>query len=153
MEPPWNRQYAQKVFAVERDGDKPRKDLAKWSDAPEQYGYFFDDLFGPHFATRIEGELKDFPADIISDSCAAFLRTYDQNNDQQTWFDKLKAAAEKTGFATDNKAFKESPDKYKGNVADFARIIRVKLTGKNRTPDLWIIMKVMGSERVKSRLG
>ncbi len=147
-----DRAYAMHVFEVERNGDKPRKDLAKWSDAPEQYGYFFDELFGPQFATRIPSELKDFSADLIALACAEFLNSYDASDDQQTWFNKLKSAAEKSGFATDNKAFKDSPEQYKGNVADFARIIRVKLTGKNRTPDLWTIMQVMGVARIKHRL-
>lgn len=144
--------YTQRVFAVEREGDNVRKDLAKWSDAPEQYGYFYDELFGPHFATRIYGELKDIPAEVVAAACQEFLGTYDVNDDQDTWFGKLKAAAEKTGFAVDNKAYKTSPENYKGNIADFARIIRVKLTGKNRTPDLWSIMKVMDTERISSRL-
>ena len=109
-------------------------------------------MFGPHFATRIEQELKEYSADTIADVSKEFISTYDPIDDQQTWFSKLKAAAEKTGFAVDNKAFKENTDQYKGNIADFARIIRVKLTGKNRTPDLWKIMQVMGIERVKNRL-
>jgi glutamyl-tRNA synthetase len=148
-----DKDYAEKVFAVERDGDKPRKDLTKWSDVPEQYGYFFDELFGPHFATRINDELKDLDSEAVANACKEFLATYDEKDDQQTWFDKLKAAAEQTGFAIDNKAYKETPEKFKGNVADFARIIRVKLTGKNRTPDLWTIMRVMGRERIAKRLG
>ena len=144
--------YTHKVFAVERDGDNKRKDLAKWSDAPEQYGYFFDVLFGEHFAVRIADELKDFNVSIVTDACTNFMATYNVHDDQDTWFTKLKAAAEKTGFATDNKAFKAAPQNYKGNVADFARILRVKLTSKNRTPDLWTIMKVMGVDRVRDRL-
>ncbi|MDB5182715.1 MAG: glutamyl-tRNA synthetase [Candidatus Saccharibacteria bacterium] len=144
--------YTNLILSIERDGDKPRKDLAKWSDAPENYSYFFDGLFPEEFISRVSEELKDFPSDVVTTVCAEFMSTYDENDDQQTWFDKLKSAAEKTGFSTDNGVFKESPEKFNGNVADFARIIRVKLTGKNRTPDLWTIMKVMGLERVKNRL-
>ncbi len=145
-------EYTTRVLAVERQGEKPRKDIAKWSDAPENYSYFYDDLYPEEFASRVIEELKDFSVDTGREACAEFLHTYNSDDDQQTWFDKLKAAAEKTGFATDNKEFKESPKKFKGNVADFARIIRVKLTGKNRTPDLWTIMKVMGIDRIKNRL-
>lgn len=144
--------YAARVFAVERDHENPRKDLAAWSGAPDQYGYYFDELFVPHFAPRIHDELKDFDDTVIANVCTQFLSTYAITDDQTTWFEKLKAAADKTGFALDNKAYKAHPENYLGTVADFARIIRVKLTGKNRTPDLHTILKVMGIDRVKNRL-
>ena len=128
--------YAAEVFAVERSGEKPRKDLAKWADASEQYGYFFDDLFGPHFATRITEELKDVEPAVIGFVCEGFLSTYSEDDDQDTWLTKMRAGAETTGM----------------KLGDYARILRVKLTGKNRTPDLYTIMRVMGQDRIKSRL-
>lgn len=128
--------YAKSVFAVEREGEQKRKDLAKWSDAPEQYGYFFDDLFGPHFATRIEKELSDVEPNIVTSVCQTFLNTYEHSDTQDEWLDKCRAGAEKLGL----------------NLRDYARILRVKLTGKNRTPDLYTIMHVMGEDRLKSRL-
>jgi len=129
-------EYAQKVFAVERDGDKPRKDLNKWSDAPEQYGYFFDELFGPHFATRIDEELKDVEPELIRKVCQTFLNSFNIENNQDEWLAKMRDGAEENGM----------------KLGDYARILRVKLSGKNRTPDLWTIMKVMGLERIKTRL-
>lgn len=128
--------YASKVFAVEREGEKKRKDLAKWSDAPEQYGYFFDDLFKEHFATRIDKELSDVDAAVVTNACQAFLGNYDPKDDQATWLEKCRSAAGKVGL----------------DLRDFARIIRVKLTGKNRAPDLYTIMQVMGMSRVGQRL-
>jgi glutamyl-tRNA synthetase len=147
-----DRDYAHQVFMVERSGDKPRKDLAKWDDVHSQYGYFFDELYKLDFEPLITAELATFAPDLVSAACQAFLKTYDAADDQTIWFDKLKAAATDCGFATDNKDFKNNPQNYKGNVADFAKIIRVKLTGKNRTPDLCTIMQVMGLQRVKNRL-
>lgn len=145
--------YTEKVLAVERDGDKPRKDLAMWSQAKDQYGYFFDEVFEMDFQQQGRNEyLGDIDDTVEGAAAAAFLSTYNPADDQDTWFAKLKAAAEATGFAVDNKAFKAEPAKFKGNVADFARIIRVLLTGRNRTPDLWTIMQVMGPERVRARL-
>jgi len=144
-----DKEYASKVFAIERDGDKPRKDLASWNGAPEQFGYFFDELFRDHFATRIEEELKDLDT---SDACSVFVANYNESDSQEEWFDKLKAAADKAGYASDMKEYRANPEAFKGSLADYAKIIRVKLTGKNRTPDLWAIMKIMGSDRVKSRL-
>lgn len=141
------------AFQIERTGEKIRKDIAKWSDVIDEYGYFVDDVFDIHFAPNIGTELKDFSDDTIQNVCKNFLANYSIDDPQDVWFSKLKQAAEQAGFATDNKAYKASPDDFKGNVADFARILRVKLTGKNRTPDLCAVMSVMGSQRVAARLG
>lgn len=145
--------YSGAVFAIERSGDKPRKDMFRFDQAVDHYGYFFDDLYAKDFATqgRIE-HLSDIDKVIIDKSAQAFMATFDIHDEQPQWFDKLKAAADATGFAIDNKAYKSQPENYCGNVADFARIIRVLVTGKNRTPDLWAIMQVMGDQRVRSRL-
>ncbi|CAN5393461.1 glutamate--tRNA ligase family protein [soil metagenome] len=144
--------YTSSVMAIERDGDKPRKDLSRWSDATDAYGYFFDSLFEQEFKPGIAAQLEGFEPSVIEGAIKTFLSSYAMDDTQEQWFDKLKTAAEQTGFALDNKSFKETPEKFKGNVADFARILRVKLTGKNKTPDLWTIMKVMGPERVVARL-
>ncbi len=144
--------YTHEVLSIERSGDKPRKDLAAWGEAYDHYGYFFDDCFAASFVQQIADELAQFDAETVAAACREFAASYDPQDEQPVWFDKLKAAATACGFATDNKAYKAQPDNFKGNVADFAKIIRVKLTGKNRTPDLWTIMRVMGAERVTTRL-
>lgn len=144
--------YSSKVLSIERSGDKPRKDLVRFADAYEQYGYFYDEFFEKDFAPNIPTELSDKAGDIVSRAATIFLETYSSEDTQEVWFDKLKTAASSAGFAIDNKAFKEAPESYSGNLADYARILRVKLTGKNRTPDLWTIMKVMGEARVRERL-
>lgn len=131
-----DKAYASKVFAIERNGDKPRKDLAKWSDSPEQYGYFFDNIFVDHFSARINEELSDIEPGIIQKACQTFLGSYSPDDTQEQWLEKFRANAEAMGM----------------KLGDFARIIRVKLTGKNRTPDLYTILQVMGSDRIKARL-
>ncbi len=128
--------YADRVLSIERDGDKPRKDLAKWEDAPEQYGYFFDELYKEHFATRIAEELKDIDAETVQKVCETFLTTCNTPETQEVWLGNFRAAAESMDM----------------KLGDFARIIRVKLTGKNRSPDLWAILQVMGEARVRNRL-
>ncbi len=146
--------YTKKILGIERGGEKPRKDMSKWSQGFDQYGYFFDDLFVKDFKTQgAEEFLSDLSSDVIDTAVTDFLETYSADDEQSIWFDKLKISAEKSGFATDNKQYKANQDSFHGNVADFARILRVKLTGKNRTPDLWTIMQIMGVDRVSSRLG
>lgn len=146
-------EYTAQVLAIERTGDKPRKDMSQWSQAKEQYGYFYDELFEADFQQQgLQEFLSDFDQQVITSATQTFLSTYDPTDDQTVWFEKLKQAAASVGFTPDNKAYKANPENYKGNIADFARIIRVKLTGRNRTPDLHAIMQVMGQERVAVRL-
>ncbi|MDQ3123197.1 MAG: glutamate--tRNA ligase family protein [bacterium] len=148
-----DRGYTSEVLIIERDGEKNRKDVAKWSDIPSEYGYFFDNIFVKRFQAQGRKEfLSDFDDTTISEVASVFLNIFDPNDNREDWFDKLKAAAETVGFTADNKAFKQNPEQFNGNIADFARIIRVLITGKNRTPDLWTIIQIMGERRAKSRL-
>ena len=139
--------YTKQVLAIERQGEKPRKDVAKWSDVPEQFGYFYDEIY----ANQDKGKLE-IPGVDLTEAKNSYMSTYSHVSDKDAWFENMKKAAEKAGYALDRKALKEHPNKYKGNLADFATIIRVALTGKTRTPDLFTIMQIMGENRIKSRL-
>lgn len=145
-------EYTNLVLSIERSGEKPRKDIAKWSDAPDQFGYFYDNVFASRFVNNIDEELDGISTDDRITAAKAFVETYSQNADKDTWFENLKNAATAAGYAVDRKDMKENPEKYKGGISDFAKIIRVSVTGKSRTPDLWTIMQIMGEPRVKQRL-
>ena len=77
---------------------------------------------------------------------------FDINDDKQTWFDKIKDLAEEVGFAREVKEYKAEPEKWPGHVGDISTVIRVTLTGRQNTPDLYEIMQVLGSDEVKRRL-
>ena len=139
--------YTNKVLSIERDGEKPRKDVAKWSDVPAQFGYFYDEIFA-----RSDKENLDISENDVTEALNSYMSTYSHVSTKDEWFENMKKAAESAGYCLDRKELKANPDKYKGGLADFAKIIRVKLTGKTRTPDLYTIMQIMGEERVRSRL-
>ncbi len=145
-------EYTLDVLSIERGGDKPRKDVAKWGDAPEQFGYFYDDIFETRFMPNIAEELVDVTVSNQDEACRLFMDRYDHIVSKDAWFDSMKLAAESAGYALDRKELKANPDKYKGGVGEFAKIIRVKMTGKTRTPDLFAIMQIMGQNRVQKRL-
>jgi glutamyl-tRNA synthetase len=148
-------EYTNKVLSIERDGEKPRKDVAKWSDVPEQFGYFYDYYLDEAFYTAVVAilELESLlEPEEIEEACVNFMAGYDHSADKDAWFENMKAAAEKSGYALDRKELKATPEKFKGGLADYAKIIRVKLTGKTRTPDLYTIMQIMGEDRVQKRL-
>ena len=76
---------------------------------------------------------------------------YNENDDKQTWFDKIKELAGEMGYAKEVKEFKANPGKYKAHVGDVSTVLRVALTGRTNTPDMYEIMQILGKDRIKSR--
>lgn len=147
-----NRDYVIRILDIERNiGKKSRKDLAKWEDVEPELTYFFDDLFTttPADKKALLAPLSDSDVRQIADDFAA---VYNPTEDKDTWFTHIKAIAEKHGFATDMKAFKADPTAFKGNVSDVAKILRVLITGRDKTPDLFEIMRILGTDKVRKRL-
>ncbi len=147
-----NKDYVTRILNIERNiGKKSRKDLVKWEDVENDISYFFDDLFAVTPADFAE-ELHLTPDDIAV-VAKEFSASYDAADDKDTWFGKIKAIAEKHGFATDMKAYRENPAAFKGSVSDISNVFRIYLTGRTKSPDLYAIMQIMGTERVRVRLG
>ena len=146
-----NKEYSLKVLGIERGNTKPRKDIAKWSDVKENIIYMYDDKF--------LNSKQEYPYQVISDkeSINKILelyieKYYDENDDKQTWFDKIKDLAGEMGYAREVKEFKANPDAYKAHVGDVSTVLRVALTGRTNTPDMYEIMQVLGKESVIRRL-
>ena len=76
---------------------------------------------------------------------------YNENDDKEIWFDKIKSLCDELGYASNMKEYKENPDNFKGNIADVSTVLRVSLTTKSMTPDLFEIMKLLGKERITNR--
>ena len=138
------KDYALKVIGIERGKEKPRKDIAKWSDLRDNIIYMFE-------------EPKEFDFDKINGEdvkkvVSEYMKVYDENDDKQTWFNKIKDVAEKCGYAREVKEFKANPEKWPGHVGDVSTVIRVAITGRRNTPDLYEILQVLGKEEVINRL-
>ena len=145
-----DKEYALKVFSIERGNEKPRKDIAKWSEVKNAICYMYKEEFDKvtdfeYQKITDKEEIKKIVAEYISNY-------YDASDDKQTWFDKMKDLAEKLGYSREVKEYKQNPDKYKGHVGDISTVIRVSLTGRANTPDLYEIMNVLGEDVVKERL-
>ena len=139
--------YYKSIINIEREQAKPRKDIAKYSDIYDLIYYMYDSLFNPDYEwmkITDTNEIKNIINTYINDY-------YDMNDDKDTWFNKIKELAESLGYAANMKDYKKNPDNYKGNVADIATVIRVALTGKKNTPDLYEILKIFGVDRIKQR--
>ena len=67
-------------------------------------------------------------------------------------FEKIKAIGESLGYTSDMKAYKASPESFKGSVADISMFIRVAVTGKLNSPDMYAVMQILGKDRVSARI-
>ena len=76
---------------------------------------------------------------------------YSETDDKETWFNKVKDMCDELGYASNIKEYKKNPENYKGNVADVSTVLRVALTSKSMTPDLYEIMKLLGKDRIEKR--
>ena len=139
-------QYAQNILAIGRGGKKPRKDLATWKEAKPYMGFFYDAYFTqPVFP-------EQFSKATIHAALDKFLATYSQSDDSNTWFEKVKAVTLELGFTTDMKAFKADPTAFAGTVADVSTFIRLAVTGKTASPDLYTVMQLLGYDRTVARI-
>ena len=139
--------YLKKFLAIGRGGKKPRKDFACWSEVKEFVSYMYDALF----------EQKDeYPAHVSTEDRNVLLKEYAAlyvpEDDNNTWFEKVKNLSEAHGYTGDMKAYKATPDAFKGSVADVSNVIRVAITGRTNSPDLCSLMALLGKDRVTERL-
>ena len=145
-----DKEYALKVLGIERGNAKPRKDIAKWSDVKNTISYMYADKFDKNGEFEYQKVTdKDEIDNIVK---TYFEKYYDPQDDKQTWFNKMKDLADEMGYCREVKEYKANPDAYKGHVGDISTVIRVKLTGRCNTPDLYEIMQVLGVDEIKNRI-
>lgn len=142
-----DRDFSVNLLNIEREVKKPRKDIASYKDIKKEFNYMYDELFtNVNYDWQKITDMSD-----IKEILDAYSEVYDENDDKEAWFNKCKELCDKLGYASDMKAYKENPDAYKGNVADLTTVIRVGLTGRSQTPDLYELLKLLGKDKVKER--
>ena len=138
--------FATAILAIGRGGKKPRKDLATWADAKDYMGFFYDEYMdAPVFDAK-------FDKNVVLDALKRFLEKFDIHDDSNTWFEKVKTITTDMGFTTDMKAYKADPSAFPGTVADISTMVRVAVTGKTNSPDLYTVMQILGYERTAARI-
>ena len=138
--------FAVRILAIGRGGKKPRKDMATWADAKPYMGFFYDEyLEAPVFEEKFEKA-------VIRSALEKFLERFDFQDDAAVWFDKVKEITKELGFTTDMKAYKQNPDDFPGTVADVSTFLRLAVTGKTNSPDLYTVMQILGYERTVARI-
>ncbi len=118
--------YLTSVLSIERDNPKRiRKDFITWQQTLNEVSYFWDFLFNAN-------KEYEYNKDVLRE----FLATFDGADDKDTWWNKIVAVAEKCGV----------------KPGDVAMNLRVAMTGRTNTPDLYSLMHVLGGERVIERI-
>ena len=144
--------YKEKTIAtlnIERETEKPRKDFAMYSEIKDLIWYMFEELYHP--TTYEWGNITE--KEEIKHILNTYIeKYYDEKDNQEEWFNKVKQLCDELGYASNMKEYKASPEKFKGNVADVSTVIRVAVTSKSRTPNLYDILQILGKEEIKSRI-
>jgi len=147
--------YTRQILSIERENvTKIRKDFAKYKDILPNTFYMFDDLFNEYIIDGYNFDLKDgkFTIEDVNMVLTEYLKVYDAAHDKETWFNTVKTMAETLGYCVNMKEYKQNPEAFKGSIADVTGFIRVALTNKQNTPDIYAIMQVLGEKKTRERL-
>ncbi len=140
-----DKDYSTRIFGIERGNEKPRKDIAKWQDTVEYTRYFFS---RPESYEWAENLSKEDTIEILN----TYKTVYSASETADEWFPKVREMAESLGYAKAPKLYKKDPDAYKGHVGDVASAIRVAVTGRRNTPDLYEIIQTLGYDEFLARI-
>lgn len=143
-----DEEYSKAIFSIDRGTAKPRKDIAKFSEIGAYVSYFFDEEFDTDLSELPQNLSKETVIKILE----AYAASYEQAKDNSVWFEHMKELCEPLGFTPNVKEYKKNPELYLGHVGDVSSVVRVAVTGRKNTPDLFSIMTVLGKERVLNRL-
>ena len=139
--------YSKAILSIGRGGKKPRKDFTVWSDVPDYMAFFFEETFQTDYPWP-ENMSRDDILRVLNE----YPSIYDEADDQQTWFNKVKDLTAAMGYAVDMKAYKADPTAFPGSVADISAVLRVAITGRTASPDTYAVMNILGKETALDRL-
>lgn len=140
-------EYSRRILAIGRGGAKPRKDITIWSEVKDYMGFFFDEYF----------ELRDplpegFDRSEVRDILNEYRNIYNDADTQDEWFDRIKSLAAAHGFAPETKLYKKNSEEYKGHVGDISMFLRIAVTGRTSSPDMYAVMNILGKDKICKRL-
>lgn len=140
-------EFSTAVMNIDRENPKPRKDIAKWNEVKDYVSYFYKPLYQPDYT---------LPENISKADAAAIAEKYVSEfslaDDKDQWFARIKEMCEPLGFTPNVKEYKKNPEAFKGHVGDVSTVIRIALTSRRNTPDLYSIMQLLGEDKIKARL-
>jgi glutamyl-tRNA synthetase len=139
--------YLERILDIGRHEANPRKDLVCGAQILAFIGYFYDAFFRAEDAPP-----ENIPPGDVPELLGGYLESYAHSDGRAAWFERVRALAEANGYAAKPKDFKKNPDFYKGHVGDVSTVIRIALTGRKNSPDLWEIQQILGEARTRRRI-
>lgn len=146
-----NPHYFMEIMNIEREKENPRKDYEKFGNVAEIIGFFYNDIYGEIIANPLPFNEK-FDKNIIIETLKAMEENLSLDQDEQSWFANMKEVGTGLGFAGNNKEFKANPEAYKGTIGDVAELLRIALTGRKNSPNLYYVMKILGKQECDRRI-
>ncbi len=142
-----NPAYSTAILNIDRETPKPRKDITCFDEVKDYVSYFYDELYTPDYTMP-----ENISADDAKNILETYKNTYNASDDKDTWFGRIKDMCEGLGFTPNVKEYKKNPDAFKGHVGDVSTVIRIAMTSRRNTPDLYSIMALLGEEKVMARI-
>ncbi|MDP4132616.1 MAG: glutamate--tRNA ligase [Bacillota bacterium] len=142
-----DKKFSVDILSIGRGGKKPRKDFGVWSEVPSYMDFFFDEIFNP----TLEYD-ENLSKENIKAVLKSYIEVYDDNDDNNAWFEKIREMSEKLGFSGDVKKYKESPESYIGHVGDVSMVLRIAVCGRTNSPDMYAVFKILGKDKVIERI-
>lgn len=143
-----DKAYSVGIFSIDRGNAKPRKDISKWSDIRGYAEYFFDELYDENFDEIPENIDKASAIEILSE----YKKVYNHTDSKDEWFQRIKDLCPAIGYTPNVKEYKKTPELFKGHVGDVSTVIRLAVTSRKNTPDLYSIMQLLGEEKTMKRI-
>ena len=146
-----NPNYFMDIMNIEREKENPRKDYEKFGNLYESISFFYDDLYNKSVEETPLQFNEKFSNDTIKEVLTKVNQELSLDQDEQSWFANMKQIGEELHFAGDRKAFKANPEAYVGSVSDVAEMLRISLTTRKNSPNLYYVMKVLGKQECSRR--
>jgi glutamyl-tRNA synthetase len=128
----------------------PRKEIAKWSEFREKAGFLVARLFEP-VTDPADARFAPVNAGLVSQFARRLSESYRHNVPADEWFAQIREAAVALGFAATAREFKNNPQ-LPGSIKEAANIVRVLLTGRTTSPELYPVTRTLGEPEVRRRL-
>ncbi len=142
-----DKEKATAILNIDRDNPKPRKDIACWEEVENYVSFFYNELYDAD-STLPEHINKDDAIEILT----KYKEVYSANDSKDEWFNRIKELCSACGFTPNVKEYKQNPDAFKGHVGDVSTVIRIAITSRTNTPDLYYIMQILGVDEVMNRI-
>lgn len=143
--------YFMAIMNIEREKENPRKDYEKFGNLPEIIGFFYKDLYQNILNNGLQFNEK-LSKETISEILLALKEGLSLEQDEQNWFNNMKEIGGQHNFTGDRKAYKANPELFNGTIADVAEILRITLTGRKNSPNLYYVMQILGKEECDRRI-